>query len=224
MFQRLIIILTYIACACGAGAQSIAESELLNQNPTRSGVSTHLAFELTTPTGSHGRWTTGGGATLSVAYTHYFTPRWFISPAVAAFYSTMGTDFIPDYDHVYEGTLKNYGARIPVHVGYRMQLPYDFSLSVATGPQLNVSIYAKEHPSPDFEAPDIEPDPINLFGRGFHRLDMQWGFFAGLTYKDHYCLGLSGGIGLRPAASMSHAGRKLDIRRNSVAFMLIYKF
>lgn len=224
MFQRLTIFLCSAFCVCVAGAQSIAESEVLNQNPTRSGFSTHLAFELTTPTGSHGRWTTGGGATLSLNYTYYFTQRWFISPAMAAFYSTMGTDFIPEYEHVYEGTVKNYGVRIPVQGGYFIDLPFDLSLSLATGPQLNVNIYAKEHPSPDFGAEYIEPDPINLFGRGFHRMDMQWGFFAGLTYKEHYCLGLAGAVGLTPAASMSCGARKLDIRRNNVAFMLIYKF
>lgn len=224
MFQRLTIFLFCAICVCVADAQSIAESEVLNRNPARSGLSTHLAFELTTPTGSQGRWSTGGGATLSLNYTYYFTPRWFISPAIAAFYSTMGTDFIPEYDHVYEGTVKNYGARIPVQAGYCIDLPYDLNLSLSTGPQLNVNIYAKEHPSPDLEAEYIEPDPINLFGKGFNRTDLQWSFFAGLTYKEHYCLGLAGAVGLTPAASMSWGARKLDIRRNSVAFMLIYKF
>lgn len=225
MLHRLIIILSCIVCACGVQAQSIAESPVLNQNPTRHGFSTHLAFELTTPTGSQGRWTTGGGATLTLAYTWYITPRWFISPGVAAFYSTMGTDFIPEYDHIYEGTVKNYGARIPLMAGYRINLPYDLSLSIATGPQLNINIYAKEHPSPDFNADIIEPgDPIDLFGCGFHRLDLQWGFFAGITYKEHYCLGLSGAAGITNVASMNQGPRQLNIRRNNVAFMLIYKF
>lgn len=225
MVTRIIIIVIGFFCACGACAQSITDSPLLNQNPTRHGFSTHLAFELTTPTGSGGRWTTGGGGTVTIAYTYYFDNNWFISPGAGAFYNTMGTDFLPEYDFAYEGTVKNYGARVPLLGGYKFRLGDDLSLSVATGPLINFSIYAKEHPAPDFDAPVVDPgEPINLFGKGFHRVDLMWSFFAGLTYKGHYCIGIQGAAGMTNAATMTWGQRKLNIHRNNIALMLSYTF
>lgn len=225
MYRFILPLILLLACASAAVGQNIAESPVLNENPTRSGFSTHLAFEITTPSGSHGRWTTGGGATLTLSYTYYINEKWFVSPGVGAFYNTMGTDFIPEYDHVYEGTVKNYGARIPVLGGMAFRLTDDLTLALATGPLLNINIYAKEHPSPDFEATPVEPDdPINLFGHCFHRADLQWEFFAGLTYKRHYCVGISGAAGITNAASMTCGQRSLKIRRNNFALMLSYTF
>lgn len=225
MPRLLITLLICLACGAGASAQDLAASPMLNQNPVRHGLSTHLAFELTTPTGSRGRWSTGGGATVTVAYTWYLNRRWFISPGIGGFYNTMGTDFIPEYGTVYEGTVKNFGARIPVYSGYNFKLPGEFDLALATGPTLNISLYAREHATPNFTAEIIEPEKaVDLFPKGFNRVDLQWSFFAGLTYKEHYCIGISAAIGLTRVASISDGPCTLNIHRNNVAFMLSYKF
>jgi len=225
MLKQLSFILILLATCCGLSARNIAERQLLNKDPTRHGLSTHLAFELTTPTGSHGRWTTGGGATLTLSYTYRFNERWFFSPGIGAFYNSMGTDFIPQYDHAYEGTVKNWGARFPMIFGCLFKLSDDLKLAIATGPLLNINIIAKEQTSPDLESEPIKPDEcINLFGKGFHRADLQWDFFVGLTYKRHYCVGLSSGAGLTNVASMTQGQRMLNIRRNNFAIILSYTF
>jgi len=137
----------------------------------------------------------------------------------------MGTDFTPCHNYACEGTIKNYGARIPMQCGYRIRLPYDLSLSLATGPQLNINIFAKEHFAPDSGTDSkCTGDPLNLFNFGFHKADLQYSFIADLTYKKHYSIGVSGAIGLTDAASMSQGQRRLNIRRNNIAVVLIYKF
>lgn len=214
-----------ICCGLCSLAQNPAESPLLNQNPTQDGFSTHLAFQLTTPSGSHGKVTTGGGATLTVNYNIYLTDRWFFSPGIGAFYNTMGTDFVPSSDLVADGTIKNWGGRIPVLMGYKFPVWEDFSIAVATGPLLNISLYAKEQASPDFSEGYAEvPDAVNLFDHGFHHLDLQWDFFVGISYKHHYCIGISGGLGLTNVASMRAGEHNLNLRRNNVAFILSYTF
>lgn len=222
---RLITSILALVCLISASAQDILNAPVLNQDPLKSGLSAHLAFELTKPTGSRGMWSTGAGGTLTLHYTHYFTNQWFISPGVGAFYSTMGTDYIPQLDRIYEGTVKNYGASVPVMAGYALHITDDLCVSFASGPQLNINVYAKEHATPDFSAPVIEPErAYNLFGCGFNRVDLQWRFYAGLTYKQHYCIGFSGGLGLTNVATMSHENHILHIHRNNVALNLSYKF
>ena len=225
MISRLIPLVLFISCAATSGAQAIGANPTLAENPARHGWSAHLAFELTTPTGSQGRWSTGGGATFTIAYTYYLTSRWFISPGLGGFYNTMGTDFIPEYGTLYEGTIKNFGVRVPVYSGYNFKLPGDFELAVATGPAININVYAREHASPNFSAEVIEPDkPVNLFGRGFNHVDLQWSFFASLTYREHYCVGISAAFGLTNVATITDGPCTLHVHRNNVALLLSYKF
>lgn len=215
-----------LTAAAGAYAQDDADATVLKQVPRREGWSAHLAFELTTPTGSHGRWSTGGGATLTLNYTRFLTDRLFIAPGVGGFYSTMGTDFMPEYENVYEGTVKNYGVRVPLLGGMSWKLSDDFSFALATGPLLNINIIAKEQATPDFEDGEIV-DPkheVNLFHRGFKRIDLGWEVFGGFTYKDRYSIGISGALGLTNVATMHEGPRTLNIRRNSFSIHLMYTF
>lgn len=225
MIRRLIPFILALFCIARGSSQEMSATLAPNRELNRHGLSVQLAFELTTPSGSRGRWNSGGGATLTTTYIWHAARRWFISPGIGAFYNSMGTDFIPEYGNLYEGTIKNFGVRIPVYAGHDIKLPGDFKLALATGPTLNVNIYAKEHANPNFRADIIEPaDPVNLFGRGFNRVDLQWSFFAGLTYKEHYCVGISSGVGLTNVATITDNHQTLHIHRNNAAIMIIYKF
>lgn len=226
MIRKLILWLIAIAACQCAWAQDVADADVVRQVPRRDGWSAHLAFELTTPTGSQGRWSTGGGATLTLSYTHFFTDRLFISPGVGAFYNSMGTDFFPEYENAYEGTVRNYGIRVPLLGGLSFKLSDNFTLSLATGPIAHINIIAREKATPDFSG-DVAIDPpgdINLFHRGFKRIDLGWEVFGGITYRGRYSVGISGAIGITPVATMSDAQRRLDIRRNNFAVHVAYTF
>lgn len=188
-----------------------------------SGVAVNLAFELTTPSGSHGHWATGGGGVLTVSYDHFVSPQWFIHAGVAGYYTNTGTDFVPNSETYSDASIRNWGIRVPVHIGWAVPLTPDLYLSLATGPQLNINLYAKEILPPDFSGPvPVAPPYINLFDCGFRHCDLQWGFWAGFTFLEHYTVGITAGIGLSPEASMHYGPRKLDIRRNNVALVLSY--
>ncbi len=225
MYKYLLPILILLAISASAGAQNSANSPLVKENSGKDGFSTHLAFELTTPTGSAGRWSTGGGASLTISYSHFITDHMFIAPGVGGFYNSMGTDFIPQYNNIYEGTVKNWGVRVPILLGYQLRLAQDLNLAFATGPLLNINLYAREQATPDFNADPIEPaESINLFGQGFNRLDLQWDFYVGLIYKQRYSVGFSAGAGITNVATMTEGQRRLNIRRNNFSFMLSYTF
>ena len=68
MYKYLLPILILLAISASAGAQNSANSPLVKENSGKDGFSTHLAFELTTPTGSAGRWSTGGAHHILLSF------------------------------------------------------------------------------------------------------------------------------------------------------------
>lgn len=223
MILRNILFSITAICACTLAAQNATDT--IPDNVSRSGLGANLSFELTTPTGSHGRWSTGSGADVTIDYTFHLTPNWFVTPGIGGYYNTMGADFSPADNSITDGTVKNFGLRVPVMAGYSIDLSDNIALSFATGPQLNFNIYAREFSAPDFTNNIIRTGkPADLFDYGFNRVDLQWGFFCGITYKQHYRIGLRGAAGITRTASINDGARHLDIRRNNLALVLSYKF
>lgn len=188
-------------------------------------IAVNLAFELTTPSGSHGKWATGGGGILSVAYVKYVGTNYFLSTGAGGYYTCTGTDFVPETTRLTDASVKNWGIRVPVYGGMAIDLFPGLCLQLATGPQININAYAHEQLPPDFSGNvPRQGDDINLFGKGFKRLDLQWGLWAGFVYHRHYTVGLTAGVGLTPEAKMHYGPRTLSIRRNNVALVLSYTF
>ncbi len=218
--------LTVLLIVCAAGiAGCPARIPVFGESGHRNGWSAQITFELTTPAGGQGHLSMGGGVSATLAYTFSLADRWFISPGAGAFFNTFGTDFIPEYGNKYEGTVKNFGLRLPVYAGPIFRLSDDFELTVASGPNINISFYAKEFAAPNYSADIADLEKlVNLMGKGFNRIDMQWGLLASLTYKTHYSIGISASAGLTDAAVISDGPCSLHIRRNNLAFTMSYKF
>lgn len=233
MLKQVILSLILLSGCVAAGAQTTSDkadnvkydlSKGSVQLPN-GGISVNLAFELTTPSGSAGRWTTGGGAYLSAVYYHYLKSQWFIASGVAGYYTSLGTDFIPGSTTYSDASIKNWGLRIPLQAGLTIPLQPDLDLTLSTGPQLNINLVANEELPPDFSQPVPVPgESISLFGKGFRRVEAQWSFWGGFTFMEHYSVGISAAIGLSPEAVMMYGPRKLLINRNNVAIVLSYKF
>lgn len=178
----------------------------------------------------------------------YNIPLWmnlYFEPGLSAFYNTFGTtDFgsfkidVPivnpepegptteekDVYYQIDGTIRNFGFRVPLMVGYHFDVTDDIQVRVFTGPQLNMSLSARYHRQairiPEVNTPE---ETISLFGtEGFKHLDAQWKFGAGITYQN-YTLDLSGSWGMTHMKDATTL-LKRDLRRNLFSITLGYNF
>ncbi len=186
------------------------------------------AMEITIPDRSHGIYQAASGFKAGGFYNMPLkNSNFFFEPGVQAFYNTLGlNNIIPDNgtDGMYSGSVRNFGIRIPLYLGYSFDLPGRLNLSVATGPQLNINLITRRYLDPNFVAP--APPAVNLFsdGKGWKRVEALWGLKLKLTFAECYSVGIDGGVVISPLASYGNRDNKIKIRRASVAISLGYNF
>lgn len=213
------IILALVALASTAFASN-AQS-LYNNPDNHSFFGARLGVDITSTSGDDDFYNNGAGFTLGAIYNIPVWQNLYFEPGLAIFYDTFGTEMVvPDagglhYDLV-DGTIKNFGFRIPLLFGYNFDFTDDIRLAPFTGPQVNINLTAKQ--SWDNDA--LKNSEGSIFGEGgFKRVDLQWVFGLGLTYQKYY-VSLSGGIGMTKVLSL----KTENFRRNTVNIAVGYNF
>jgi len=140
----------------------------------------------------------GSGFSLGAFYDIPLYKSLYFEPGLSFYYNTIG---IPDISLdpssvLVSGSLRNVGFRIPLVAGYRFDFTDDIGLSVFTGPQLNIGLSMKAHLNLPDAYKDAGDSSEQLYGEGWHRLDMQWLFGVRLHYADHFMAEISGGPGM----------------------------
>ncbi len=178
----------------------------------------------------------------------YQIPLWmnlYFEPGVSIFYDTFGTSnvgTIPQYNTdgtpmldedgdqvnlIYQinGSMRNFGFRIPLNVGFHFDVTDQIKVGVFTGPQINLSLVARYHQQ-EIRVPG-EEEPAwgtSLFGtKGFRHADLQWNFGANVTYQQYY-MALSGSVGMTDMKIGTDELLRRDIRRNQFCITLGYNF
>lgn len=137
----------------------------------------------------------GSGLQAGAFYTVPVYKNLYVEPGLGFFYNTMLINYdIPanislGYPFPPEGSLRNSGFRIPLNVGYRFDFTDDISMSVFTGPQMDVGVKLVEHDS-------SEGTSTNLYKRGWRRVDAQWLIGVRFHYADNWIAEITGGIGM----------------------------
>lgn len=169
----------------------------------------------------------GSGFSIGGFYNLPLGKSFYFEPGLSFFYNTIG---IPEYPLVSEdartvitdGSLRNFGFRIPFVAGYRLGFTQDIAVSVFTGPQLNIGLSMKQHLNLPAEYKNVKNNQ-QLYGEGFHRLDMQWLFGVRFHYLDNFIAEISGGPGLSNLLGGSkYKGQHL--RRNIFTISVGYIF
>ncbi len=143
----------------------------------------------------------GSGFSLGAFYDIPLYKSLYFEPGLSFFYNTIGIPDIsvassPSSSVLVSGSLRNVGFRVPLVAAYRFDFTDDIGLSVFTGPQLNVGLSMKAHLNlPDGLKGTVESSE-QLYGEGWHRLDMQWLFGVRLHYADNFMAEISGGPGM----------------------------
>ncbi|MDE5941597.1 MAG: outer membrane beta-barrel protein [Muribaculaceae bacterium] len=236
-----------------ASANAGAASSYMFDNPENQAYfGARISLDISSAANGGGAYSNQAGFSAGAVYNIPVWTNLYFEPGLSIFYNTFGTSSwetstsdLPQYDsngnpllnpdgsqvvisypfnYQVDGSIRNFGFRIPMLVGFHFDVTEDVKVHVFTGPQLNLSLFARYYRNevlvPEAKAP---AESMSLFGtEGFKHADLQWNFGAGVTYQSYY-LSLNGAWGITNMKSATTVLRR-DLRRNLFAITLGYNF
>lgn len=186
-----------------------------------------LSMDVTLPSGSENTYKNGAGFMVGGVAKIGLPKNFFVEPGLMFRYTGMNTKNLVTFDdkYYYEGAAKFYGLRIPVNIGRTFNVAPMMALDVTTGPYLDINLSAKQGYDPNPGTPLPEPaKDLDLFKKGWRRVDAGWGLGLSMTFAHNYYVGISGGVAVSPLAKYGNKDKLIRIRRNNVAITLGYNF
>lgn len=215
-----------LAASCAAGAS--AQDYLLDNPGNRAYFGIRAAGEVTCPgkftANGHGTevFKNGGGFEVGGIYNIPVVANFYVEPGLKLYYNTYGMkdEYFKGIDggNAIDGfSIRKFGMRVPVMLGYHFDFTSDIKAYVFTGPELEVAFTGKGH----VKANGIS-ESDDVFGdNGFmNRVDCLWGFGAGVSYRQYY-FGVSGAVGM---CNMLKDSDPVKFHENRVSFTLGYNF
>lgn len=177
--------------AAGTAMTASAQADLLENPDNHPYFGARVALDISSTADGNSYYSNGAGFSLGAIYNIPLYKNLYFEPGLSIFYDTFGEEIMlndPDgMPYSADGSIRNFGFRIPLVAGYHFDFTDDMQVSVFTGPQVNISVAAKEH---------ILGKSESIFGdRGFKHFDLQWALGVGFAWQKYY-VSLSGGIGM----------------------------
>ncbi len=238
--------------AASVSTSQAASSYLFDNPENKAFLGARASLDISSAANGGGFYNNKAGFSLGAVYNIPLWMNLYFEPGVSIFYNTFGTTYWDSYsvsvpvvdgaglpvvdpagnpvveerDMAYQvdGSIRNFGFRIPLIVGYHFDFTEDIKVSVFTGPQLNMSLLARYHQN-EVRVPEAATpaESCSLFGtNGFKHFDIQWNFGVGVTYQA-YTMSLSGSWGLSDMKSGTEMLPR-DLRRNLFSITLGYNF
>ncbi|MDE6084875.1 MAG: porin family protein [Muribaculaceae bacterium] len=209
------IALTLLALV-GLSIPSFAQSDIFNNENNRAYLGLRLGADISSTAGqNYDIYSNSVGFTLGAVYNIPMWQNLYIEPGLTFFYDTFGQELTTlgrsNHPEDINGSIRNIGFRIPVNVGYRFDFADNISLSLFTGPVVNLNATGKQH---------VGDYSQQLMGHGFKRADMQWDFGASMQFFHNYYIQVSGAVGLTKVFNTPAE----QFRRNTVNLSLGYNF
>lgn len=211
--------------AAGAAMTASAQSDLLENPDNHAYFGARIALDISSTADGNDYYSNGAGFNIGAVYNIPLYKNLYFEPGLSLFYDTFGEEFTVNspegIPYSEDGSIRNFGFRIPLVAGYHFDFTDDMQVSVFTGPQLNISLTAKEH---------VNNYSESIFGDGgFKHFDLQWAIGVGYTWQKYY-VALSGGIGITKARDWKLRGANNrdeytdSFRRNNFSITLGYNF
>lgn len=240
------------AVMIGVGSTGAATTYLFDNPENRTYLGVRVGIDISSAANGGGYYNNKAGFSAGAVYNIPLWRNLYFEPGLSVFYNPFGTTSFDTYEvsrpvidnsgmpvigsdgkpvtteeevrYQIDGSIRNFGFRVPLLVGYHFDFAEDIKVHVYTGPQFNLSLLARYHSEgvkvPEAYAP---AESFSLFGtNGFKHFDMQWNFGAGLSYQDYY-VGLSGSWGLTDMKSGT-ALLPRNLHRNLFSINLGYNF
>lgn len=225
---------TIILAAASSGVAG-AQSYMFDNPENRTYFGVRAGLDISSAANGGAMFSNKAGFSAGAIYNIPVAANFYFEPGLYLFYNTFGTVHLENYPYIVtdsegneneyyklyqvDGSLRNFGFRIPMNLGYHFDFADDLSVSVFTGPQFNLGLVARYHQNevitPGNET--VKSTSVDAFGTGgFKHFDMQWNFGIGLTYQRYFVsIGGSVGVTRMKSASIIEAGPyKVDLRRN----------
>lgn len=183
---------------------------------------------------SSGIFGTAGGLSIGGIYNIPVVANLYIEPGLDIYYHTNSINVGNYYDDEYvenkdfnSRSLRKFGMRIPVQIGYHFDFPSNTSLHLFTGPVLNIGF------SNDYYLTTVEQDGIRIHTSGsmyntsfypMQRVNFSWRIGGGVTFLTNYFVSLSGDIGMLNMMKNTHNHEKVSMHENGFQLTLGYNF
>lgn len=248
--NRICKFIMSVSLVAGLSATHASAQDIFDSGDMRPSFGARLSVDITGAAGNIDNYfeengipnltNNGWGFTLSGVYNIPLYKNLYFEPGLGIFYNTVGIngdhyninpnpaepsdpEWIADY--AVNGSVRNFGFRIPLLCGYHFVFTDNMRVSVFTGPQLNVGLYMKQvydvHYIGAAGAANDDHVSASCYGHGFRRFDAQWVFGAAYHYG-RYMVALSGGVGMTNLVDGQFSGFKA--RRNTFSITLGYNF
>ncbi len=247
-FSKAMAIGAFFLCA---GHAHTASSYLFDNPENRAFLGVRVGLDISSAANGGGYYSNKAGFSAGAVYNIPLWRNLYFEPGLSVFYNPFGTTSWDSYEvsvpvisngqpvmgsdgkpltetkeiaYQIDGSIRNFGFRVPMLVGYHFDFTEDIKVHVYTGPQFNLSLLARYNREavriPEAQAP---AESFSLFGTsGFKHFDIQWNFGVGLSYQTYY-VGLSGSWGLTDMKSGTELLPR-DLHRNLFSINLGYNF
>lgn len=220
------LFLTTIALVAVA-ISSMAQGKIFNNPDNKAYFGIRVAGELTCPgkLSSDGfgieLFKKGGGVEFGGIYNLPLVANLYLEPGLKLFYNSYSANDIWEFDDADSDdanfSIRKFGLRVPVMIGYHFDFTDDVKVSVFTGPELELGLSGKQHWTEDGES-----GSESIYGElgSYNRLDLTWGIGAGVTFKKFF-VSVSGNIGM---LNMFKDNDGVTFHENRAALTLGYNF
>ncbi|MBD5365417.1 MAG: hypothetical protein HDR82_00120 [Bacteroides sp.] len=211
--------LTALVAAIALAGSVSAQNYLFNNPDNKSYLGIRAGVDISSTAGTVvDNYSNGAGFTIGAVYNIPLWQNLYFEPGVHFFYDTFGYNLLKSAEPFVEidGSVRNFGFRIPFNFGYHFDFTDDISVSLFTGPVLNTNLTAKTHFG------TVKEYNMSIMENGFKRFDMQWDFGVSMTYAHNYYVAITGAVGMTKAYNPS-----VDLtgfRRNTCNISIGYNF
>lgn len=251
--NRIKALLLGVALSGAALSASAASTYLFDNPENKTYFGARVGVDISSAANGGGFYSNSPGFSLGAVYNIPVFMNLYFEPGLGIFYNTIGANYwdsftqevtneatgvVEEVDVPYQidGSIRNFGFRIPLLIGYHFDFTEDIKVNVFTGPQLNLSLVSRYHQN-EVRVQDNEEAAwsTSVFGsQGFKHADLQWKFGVGISYQKYY-LDLSGSWGMTKIMSkpdmsdeaiddLDFSYTRRDIRRNLFSITLGYNF
>lgn len=233
------------AILAGAGLAS-AQSSILNNPNNKPYVGARLSLESSVPGDlkyaniKASVYNPGAGVSLGAVYNQPVIANMYVEPGVELYYDTQKMDVDDaalDNIRMKSRSLRSFGMRVPVMVGYHFDFSPKVNVSVFTGPVLKVGFSNDYYLTSETEILGNEAVRLHesgsmykdnpLTGAGsenaYNRVDCSWRIGVGVNFLKHYYAGLSGDLGMVNKIKHTNNGA-YNQKDNLFQFTLGYNF